>query len=423
MLSSLLPRVTEVRAMSGDQSAIDSSQKLAAFLEVFGGFTSRTGIEVTPTQARRLSVAHACVKVLAETVGWLPIIVYQRNGEMKKRAIGTGLYRLLHTRPNRWQTPLEFKEMLQGHAAMSGNAYALKVKVRGEVIELIPLHPGRMVVQQRENLSLVYTYARGDGKTFVFEQADIFHLRGMSDNGIVGLSPISEAREAIGLGIASERHGAMYFKNGVRSSGVVEHPQKLSDQAYARLKNSVEATISGDKLHSIMVLEEGLKWQEVGLNNEEAQFILTREFQVEDVARFWRMPPHKIGHLKRATNNNIEHQALEFVTDTMMPWLARWEQALMRDVFTPADELNGFFPEFLVDALMRGDSNARSNYFTKALAGKWMTPNEVRARENMDPVPWGDKPLETPGTPPSDQPPPDDSGSNRPSKQSREEEE
>ncbi len=392
MLSMLFPSRPRAAA-----ETINTSEKLSQFL-LYGTNESRTGISVTAEQALRLSTVYACVKVLAETVGWLPVFTYRRLPRGKEKAVNHSLYHLLHSKPNRWQTPLEFKEMLQGHAALRGNGYAYKVMGRGgQVSELIPLHPGRMSVRQESDYRLLYTYAMPDGVSRGMTQAEVFHLRGMSTDGFTGMSVLSAAREAIGLGIAVERHGALFFKNGVRASGVAEHPQKLTDQAYERLKTSFNEAIGGDKLHSVLIMEEGLKWQQVGMNNEDAQFILTRELQVEDIARFFRMPPHKIGHLKRATNNNIEHQGLEFVTDTMMPWFVRWEQALSRDVFSDVDRNMGLFPEFQVTALLRGDSKSRAEFYAKALANRWMVPNEVRELENMNPVPWGDEPIPTPG--------------------------
>jgi hypothetical protein len=242
---------------------------------------------------------------------------------------------------------------------------------------------------------------------------EMLHTRGMSTNGLVGLSPIALARQAIGLGIATERYGAAFFGNGARPGVVLMTPGELSDPAYERMKNSWGEAHSGvENAHKPAILEQGTTIETIGVPPEEAQFLQTRKFQVLEVARWYRMPPHKIGDLERATFSNVEHQGLDYVVNTLRAWLTRFEQAIARTLFTDS-ERDVLFAEFLVDGLLRGDQKARYDAYAVARSWGWMSANEIRERENMNAIPGGDSylmPLNmtTAGAPPA--PAPDSQG-------------
>jgi len=353
----------------------------------------------------RASAVYACVKVLAETIASLPLIVYRRlpNGG-KERALEHPQYRLLHDQPNGWQTSFEWREMTQGHVTLRGMAYSEIIPgPRGAVEELIPLHPDRVEPKRLENGSLIYIHRPENGKERRLTQEEVFVLRGLSSDGIKGLSPIEHARESIGLSLATEGYGARFFQNDARPGGVLESPNKLDESAYKNLKTSWAEAYSGvANSHKPAILEQGLTWKQMGMTSEDAQFLETRKFQLSEIARIFRVPPHMIGDLERSTNNNIEHQSIEFVVHTIRPWLVRWEQAITRDLLIGAGE---YFAEFLVDGLLRGDFKTRSEGYASAVTTGWMTPNEVREKENLNPIEGGDELMKPLNMAPGGEPP------------------
>lgn len=362
------------------KAAITTSHELAQLF--LRGQNTFAGISVSPETAMRVSAVYACIRVLAESVAQLPLITYRRQAHGKTRDTTHPLYKLLHSRPNRWQTSFEFREMMTGHAVLRGNAYAQKVRARGVVRELVPLNPGAMTVEQKDDTSIVYRYDIGNGER-EFAQRDILHIRGLTMNGITGMSPIAYHREAIGLAAAAEKLGAQLFGNGAKPNAAFKHPKTLKDDGFERLKSQLNNALNGDNAMSTLLLEDGMEWIKIGIDPKDAQFIETRKFQVEEIARIFRVPPHKIGDLSRSTNNNIEHQSLEFVTDTLMPWLVRWEQAIFRDLIEEAGEQD-LFAEFLVDGLLRGDSKSRAEFYASGITNGWLSRNEVREKENLN---------------------------------------
>lgn len=375
---SLLARLLGPRASA-------SADSLDAFLRGFWRGQTKAGVAVTPDTALQVSTVYACVRVLAEDIAALPLILYRRLPRGgKERATDHPLYRVMRNRWSRRHTAFEAKEFMQGCLGLRGNAYALIVRgrVNRTVRELIPIRPDRVKVEEGDDLSVRY---RIEGADREFTDREILHLRGLSTDGLIGLSPITVAREAIGLAIATQNHGATLFRNGARPGGVLEHPGKLSKEAAERLKESVEHAISGDNLHRLLLLEEGLKWHQVGLTSEDAQFLETRKFQRQEIAAFYRMPLHKIGDLERSTFSNIEHQSLEYVTGTLLSWMVRWEQRCNESLLTD-EEREDYFFEFLVDALLRGDTKTRYEAYRMAILDGWMSRNEVRERENLNPV-------------------------------------
>jgi HK97 family phage portal protein len=352
-----------------------------------GGSASTAGVRVSEEAAAACSAVFSCVRVASEDIAKLPLILYRRLSDGgKERATDHSLYRILHDRPNSWQTSFEFRQLMQVHLEFWGNAYAFINRVRGEVRELIPLHPDRVTVKQRGDWELEYD-VRGDR---VRSASEILHIPGLSMDSPEGVALRKIAREAIGLAIATERHGARLFANGAKASGALKHPGSLSDEAAKRLKDSVEQAISGENVHRILLLEEGMDWTQLTMTSEHAQFLETRKFQVSEIARYFRMPPHKIADLERATFSNIEHQALEYVTDSLMPRQVRWEQRIGLQLLDER-EREEYFAEFLVDALLRGDTKTRYEAHQIALLNGIKSRNEVRTQENLNPVPGGDE--------------------------------
>lgn len=354
-----------------------------------GGMTA-SGAMVTPTRAMRVVAVYACVRVLAETLAQVPLIVYRRNGDSKERATDHWLYRLLHDSPNEFQSSFEWREMMQGHVALRGNAYSYKVRVRDQIRELLPLHPDKVQVRQNDDWSLTYSIALPDGSRAEAPAADILHIRGLSINGFMGLSPVGQAREAVGLAIETERHGAQLFGNGARPGGLLTTEQRLDADQIKQTTESWASATSGENRLKTPVLDGGLQYQAMGLSSEDAQFLDTRKFQRNEIASLFRIPPHMVGDLDRATFSNIEHQALEFVKYTMGPWFARWEQAILKQLVPMRDQA-GIFAEFLVDGLLRGDVKSRTQAYSLGLRDGYLNRNEVRAMENRNPIEGGDE--------------------------------
>jgi HK97 family phage portal protein len=358
---------------------------------------SVAGVNVSPDSAMRISAVWACVRVLSETIASLPLLVYRRRDDGgRERASGHPLYDLLHTQPNRWQTAFEFFEMLTACVLLRGNAYAEIVPgPRGPVDQLLPLHPDRVTVEALRGGGQRYRVNRDDGTVDTLLDSEVLHLRGLSSDGITGLSVVEYAREAMGLSLATESYGARLFSQNARPGGVLTHPNKLSQDVADRIRTSWQQAHSGlANAHSVAVLEEGMKFEPVGMTNEDAQFLATREFQIEEVARWFRVPLHMISSTTKATSwgSGIEQLSLGFVTYTLLPWLRRWEQAISRDLISATDT---YFCEFLVDGLLRGNTKDRYDAYAVARNWGWMSVNDIRRRENMNPVgPEGDRLLE-----------------------------
>ena len=364
-------------------AAITTSSELSKLIV---NASTNSGSIVTQDTAMRLSAVYSCVRVLSESIAQLPLIYYERSGDRKERATAQKLYTLLHDAPNSFQTSFEFRESQMAHLCLSGNAYAfINRSVTGEILELLPLQPSKVKVKQNKDYSLEYEFTDSDRKVITLRKDQVFRLTGMSFDGINGISPIRYQAESLGISLATDKHTAKSFKNGAKMTGILKHPTTFKDKEVAkRVQESWDNSANGENAYSTPVLEDGMDWIPVTMSNRDAQYIESRKFNVEDIARIFRVPPHKIGHLEKSTNNNIEHQGLEFVTDTMMPWLVRWEQSITRDLLTVA-ERRRYFAEFLVDGIMRGDSAARASYYNSMWTMGAMNPNEIRTKENMNP--------------------------------------
>lgn len=349
-----------------------------------------SGRYVSDEGALKVSAVYSCVRVLTESIASLPLILYRRGeGGSKERAIEHPLYTLFHDRPNKLQSSFDFFEQVVVSLCLRGNAYAQKIlNGAGDVIELWPLPPDKVQIEVTPAGEKKFFYHK-NGVRIPFDTEEIVHFKGLSTDGIRGISPIDCARESIGVALATEEHGARFFSNGASPTGVLEHPASLSDEAAERIRKSWEDRYAGSaNSHRVVVLEESMKWHQLSLTNEQSQFLETRKFQISEIARWFRVPPHMVGDLERATFSNIEHQALEFVTHTLRPWLVRIERTLLNSVFD-AEEAQDFVLEFLADALLRGDLKTRYDAYAIARTNGWLNVDEIRAKENMNPLPDG----------------------------------
>lgn len=357
---------------------------------------SATGVNVTPDSALTYSAYYACIRVISETIATLPLLLYRRKDRGKDRASELPLYGLLHDKPNPELTSVEFRETKFAHVLSWGNGYSeIEFNGAGKPTALWPLRPDCMEPYRRGGRfgELRYLYQLPNGESVDFPAWRIHHLRGLGNDGIVGYSPVRMAMEAIALGLATEEFGARFFGNGARPGILLKHPGKLSDKAMERLEKSWKADHGGlSNAHRVKILEEGLDVTTVGVPPDEAQFLETRKFQVVEMARIFRVPPHMIGDLDRATFSNIEEQSLNFVIYTLRPWLVRDEQRLTADLLNDA-ERKTLMIEYLVDGLLRGNIAGRYQAYQTAVTGGWMTRNEVRERENLNPEDGLDKPL------------------------------
>ena len=358
---------------------------------------TNSGIPVSADGALKISTAWACGRLIAETVAMLPRIVYQRMADGgKDRAVNHPLYTLLHDQPNRRQTSFEFVDMLQMHALFRGNGYAkILPGPRGPVDRLIPVHPDRVTVEEIDEDTLRYQILEKDGSTKTYTEDEVFHLRGLSLDGVTGVSVVSYARESFGLTLAAERFGAKLFANYSRPGGFLKHPGTLSDDAMRRLARQTEEMTGGENIHRLGVLEEGMEFQQVTFTPEDSQMLQTREFQAEDVARWFRVPPHMVGLTSKSTSwgTGIEEMSRGFVTFVLMPWLMRWQQLISKDLIIASDK---FFVEFLTEALLRGDVEKRYNAYAVGRNWGWLATNEIRGAENLNPIEGGDDDYLTP---------------------------
>lgn len=330
------------------------------YLFNFGRSTS--GKSVNEMTAMQTTAVYACVRILSEAIASLPIHVYRYKDGGKEMVCDHPLYTLLHDEPNPEMTSFVFRETLMSHLLIWGNAYAQIVRNgKGEVLSLYPLLPNKMSVERDSNGVLYYVYSRYSDENpnmkkmgdIILRQEDVLHIPGLGFDGLIGYSPIAMARNAVGMTMACEEYGASFFANGANPGGVLEHPGVLKDPA--KVRDSWNAVYRGTtNAHKIAVLEEGMKYQQIGIPPEEAQFLETRKFQINEIARLFRIPPHMVGDLEKSSFSNIEQQSLEFVKYTLDPWVIRWEQALKKSLFLP-EEKKEFFIKLNVDGLLRGD--------------------------------------------------------------------
>lgn len=353
--------------------------------------SSAAGEKVGPRESLHLSVYYACMRNIAEDAAKLPLILYEQMDRGKKRRPDLPLYHVLHDSPNAEMTSFTFRSVLTAHAIGWGNGYAeIERNGNGEALALWPLVPEHVNVK-RLGGEIIYEKQQPGQSPVLLTSDQVFHIPGLGYDGLIGHSPAALARESVGMALATQKFNGAFFSNGTWLSGVVKHPSRLKPAAMENLRTSLKSKHAGaDNAFSLMILEEGMDYAQTGIPPRDAQLIELCQFQVEDICRWFRMPPHKVGHLLRAAGwSTLEATNADYLTDTLMPWLARWEQEIRRKLIrTP-----NVFAEHLVEGLLRADTLTRYQAYKTALDGQFMTPNEVRERENMNPVPWGDEPV------------------------------
>ena len=365
----------------------------AGYSFLFGRTTS--GKPVNERTAMQTTAVYACVRILAEAVASLPLHVYEYQDDGGKKLVHDHpLYYLLHDEPNPEMTSFVFRETLMSHLLIWGNAYAQIIRDgAGRVLGLYPLLPDKMEVQRDDKGNIYYVYSRNSDENPTFKEygniklkaEDVLHIPGLGFDGLIGYSPIAMAKNAVGMTLACEEYGASFFANGANPGGVLEHPGVLKDPSKVRESwNSVYRGVSN--AHKIAVLEEGMKYQQIGIPPEEAQFLETRKFQINEIARLYRIPPHMIGDLDKSSFSNIEQQSLEFVKYTLDPWVIRWEQSLQRSLLLPGEK-GKYFIKLNVDGLLRGDYQSRMNGYAVGRQNGWFSANDIREMENMNPIP------------------------------------
>ena len=356
--------------------------------------STTSGKRVNERTSMQMTAVYSCVRILSEAVASLPLNVYRYtdNGG-KEKAIDHSLFHLLHDEPNPEMSSFIFRETLMTHLLLWGNAYAQIIRNgKGEVIALYPLMPDRMSVDRDKNGQLYYKYTKNNDDAPTMESgsvylspSDVLHIPGLGFDGLVGYSPIAMAKNAIGLAIAAEEYGSKFYANGAAPSGILEHPGTLKDPA--RVRDSWNATFGGSSnSNKVAVLEEGMKYTPISIAPNEAQFLETRKFQINEIARIFRVPPHMLADLEKSSFSNIEQQSLEFVKYTLDPWVIRWEQALYRALLSEEEKKTVFF-KFNVEGLLRGDYASRMNGYATARQNGWMSANDIRELEDLDRIP------------------------------------
>ena len=362
-----------------------SPQDTVSAAPTFSFGSSMSGKSVTPSSAIQVSAVYACVRVIAETIASLPLHVYESTDAGSRKANEHPLYRLLHDEPNTEMTSFIWREVMLSHLLLYGNSYCQILRSgRSKIVGLYPLLPDHMAVDRDTKGKLTYTYTTSEGRMEQLNPEDVLHIPGLGFDGVMGYSPIALEKAAIGLGIAAEEYGSKFFQNGARPSGILTHPNTVKDPA--ALRASWNAAYGGSSNASrVAVLEEGMTFVPLSMPNNEAQFLETRKFQVTEICRIFRVPPHMIGDLERATFSNIESQNISFAVHTIRPWLVRIEQAINKTLI-PENEKSRYYVQFNIDGLMRGDYKSRMEGYAIARQNGWMSANDIRALENLNPI-------------------------------------
>lgn len=369
--------------------------RLAELLK--GGMATISGEAVTPNTAMKVATAYRSTNIICGAIGSLPMDLRERLNDNKRRdADDHPLWKVLRKRPNKWQTPAEFKKLMQACVLLRGNGYALIVRKLGRVDQLIPLC-GDMEVEQQDDFSLRYNYRRANGSTVTIAQRDIFHLRGMSLDGITGISVLAYAREALGLSLVTERHTNSVFKNGASVGTVIRSKGKVEGPTRERLKASLEEYRGAENAGKSLILEQDMQFDKIGMSSVDAQLLQNRELTHIEVAMFFGVPPHMLGLTSKVTSwgSGIEQQGLGFVAYTLQDWMTMWGESIERDLIDDAD--SKVYCRINPAGLIRGDIKTRYAAYKIGREGEWLSANDVRAFEDMDPIDGGDK-YENPST-------------------------
>lgn len=363
-----------------------------ALIEFFGGDQGAYKVPVTPESALRVATVYACVRILSEAIASVPLFLYRRNGDDKEKATDHPLYRVLHHRPNPYQTSFDFRDQLQTSLGLRGVAYAeIVVTPRGRV-QLIPLHPDTVEARLMDDFSVAYRVWE-KGRSRILLQDEVLRIPYMVKDGVEPISPVKAQRDAIGGAIASQNYTAAFFRNGGRPPGWLEHPSHFQDdEARRRFRAKFSEQFSGGNAGQTPLLENGVKYNAVTVTNEDAQLLDLRKYSTAEISRIYRVPLVLLSETEKSTSwgTGIEQFMLAFVTHTLRPWFVRWEQSLSRDLLTE-EEQDEYFFEFNIDALLRADLLSRYRAYEIGRRGGWLSANDVRARENMNKIEGGDE--------------------------------
>ena len=350
---------------------------------------SWSGKSVTERTALQQTAVYACVRIIAETIASLPLHFYRYTEEGKEKDYAHPLYRILHDEPNPEMTAFVFRETIVSHLLLWGNAYAQIIRNgKGEIMYLYPLLPDKMTVERSDITNeIFYTYMDTKGKMYRLTNKEVLHIPGLGFDGLIGYSPIAMTKNAIGLSIAAEEYGSRFFANSANPSGVLEHPGVLKDPK--KIRESWNEVYGGtSNSHRVAVLEEGLTFKPISIPPNDAQFLETRKFQINEICRIFRVPPHMVADLEKSSFSNIEQQSLDFIVNTIRPWLIRIEQSICQKLLLP-DEKGVFFAKFNVNGMLRGDFTSRMNGYAIARQNGWMNVDEIRELEDMNKLPKG----------------------------------
>ena len=355
----------------------------------FYSATSDAGVKVTAQSAMRSAAVYACVRVISEAISTLPLKIYKRLEVSVQEDYTHPLYDILHLQPNDDMTSLDFRETLTCHLLLHGNAYAQIIRNgHNQITELHPLLPNKMDIHRDENGQLFYEYKLDNNKKVILQKREILHIHGLAYDGLVGYSPIDLARNAIGMSVATERFGSNFFANGAFPGGVLEvdADTTINPEGQKNLRESWQGLYKGKGAHRVAVLECGMKYKQIGIPPDQAQFLETRRFQIGEIARIFKVPPHMIGDLEKSTFSNIEHQSLDFVKMTLTPWLERFEQSMNIKLLSPQERKTHII-KFNLDGILRGDRNSRTESYKVGRQNGWYSANDIRKLENMPPLP------------------------------------
>lgn len=373
------------RGRDAPERAPDIQDQISAAPEFdFGAAAS--GKNVTEETAIQISTVYACVRVLAETIASLPLNVYESDGKVGSRiAENHPLEYLLHDAPNEEMTSFIWREQMMTQILLRGNSYSQIVRNgKTAIMSIYPLLSSNMTVDRDDSGALTYKYQMADENTITLSPAEVLHIPGMGFDGIMGYSPIALMKTTLGLTLAAEEYGSKVFGNGATPAGVLTHPNRLKDPE--KLRNAWNAAYGGSaNAGKIAILEEGMKFERISMPNSEAQFLETRKFQVNEICRIYRVPPHMVGDLEHATFSNIEHQSISFAVHTIRPWLVRIEQSMNKALFSK-NERGKYFVKFNMDGLMRGDYKSRMEGYAIARQNGWMSADDIRGLENLNPI-------------------------------------
>lgn len=383
---SLMSKIGEYLGIKATPQIISSPDDL---MRIFGAEYVTGSEPVTPLRAMQLATVFTCVRVLAESMGMLPCRLYRREGKKKVPAEEHKLHDLLYVAPNDFMTAQEFWELLMVCLCLRGNFYAYKIYALGQVVELLPIDPSTVTPKLKEDWTVEYHVSFKDGVR-ILTQDEIWHVRLFTLDGLNGLNPVAYARKCFSLGLDLEAHASNLFKNGAVTSGVLETDEELTDGAFNRLKTEFTENHTGlTNVYKPMILEKGLKWKPTALNFEDSQFLETRNFQKNEICGLYRVPPHLAAMMEKMTLNNIEHMGMSFVNYSLVPYMTRIESRIKVGLIKP-DERKKYYAKFNAGALLRGDLKSRYESYGKGIQWGFLSPNDVRELEDMDPRDGGD---------------------------------